>query len=187
MNTHRGGKSTFIDKNVTKSVNLGTAYNSNERASHDEPNFNYMLVNDPDRNSMNNDRGYTETKPETWNDRAKKLSKDLNSYSSRENMDSARINIQEKLRHLLKNAKKDSFNDEDDKDQSYQYKKKRGSSLKRFQDPEQPNVVENTYQRRSFNNNTNMKQPFYEHRKSNNDQKHSNLLVNTILKENIKR
>ena len=58
---------------------------------------------------------------------------------------------------------------------------KRESSLQRIT---KPSIIEDAYQRRSFNNN--VKQTLYDHRNSN-DGKQPTVLVNTILKENIKR
>lgn len=69
-------------------------------------------------------------------------------------------------------------------DNSYHYKKKRGSSLQRFQEQEQQSIEDHEFQRRSFTNN--LKEPFSGQRHSKVDPK-PNLIMNTILKENIKR
>ena len=59
---------------------------------------------------------------------------------------------------------------------------KRESSLQRIP---KPSIIEDAYQRRSFNNN--VKQTLYDHRNSNDGSKQPTVLVDTILKENIKR
>jgi hypothetical protein len=66
------------------------------------------------------------------------------------------------------------------------FKNKRGSSLQRFKETEKEHVLDECFQRRSFNKN--LKTPFYEHRSSNEPKETStNLLMNEVLKENIKR
>ena len=67
-----------------------------------------MLVSGPETNPICTDSLYNDHHQENWNERAKKLSKELGTYSSKDTtkQDSLKVNVQEKLKLLVKYCKK---------------------------------------------------------------------------------
>ena len=135
------------------------------------------------RNPLTTDSLNIEINNDKWNERAKRLEKELNNYSSRENNENQKINIEEKLRLLVKTVKRNTLVETEKGENSYKYKKKkRGSSLQRFQEQEKQRIVDEIYQRRSFNNpNSNLQENFNVPK----EQTPHFLAMNTILKDNI--
>lgn len=114
-------KNNMSSKSLNKSLKMNNNQSA-ERNLDDEPITNYMLVNEQELNPLITDSFIAE-KGESWNERAKKLSKELQTYSSRDTIDNVKVNIQEKLKILVKNAKKNSFiQSQEDHDDSYHYK-----------------------------------------------------------------
>lgn len=171
-------KNNYLEQNLNRSLKTAFEYNTNDSVRNSDANNNYMIVKETELPKSTYDDTATRN---SWNERVKKLSKKLDVHNSKETIDSSKIKVHEKLKTLVKTVKSNtSIKENNEPDVSYRYKK-RESSLQRMG---KPNIIENDYQRRSFNNN--VKQTLYEHRGSS-DNKQSAACVNTILKENIKR
>lgn len=176
-------RTEYMKSDLNRSLKNGYDQNySLEHNSREDAQATYLIISDQEKNPLTTESLYAEAKPDNWNERVKRLGKELNSYSSRENMENSKANVQEKLKLLVKNVKRNSFIGNEENDTSYHYKKKRGSSLQRFQEQENQNIVEDNYQRRSFNNNP---QQILEKNLLQKDTRGQNLIMNTILKENI--
>jgi hypothetical protein len=175
-------RTEYMKSDMNMSLRSGYDNLSIERNSREEAQSSYLLLNEQEKNPLTADSLYEEPRPDNWNERVKILGKELNSYSSREKMQNSKANVQEKLKLLVKNVKRNSSINNEDNDTSYHYKKKRGSSLQRFQEQENQKIAEDIYQRRSFNVN---QQQTLDKNLLQKDAKGQNLVVNTILKENI--
>ena len=181
LNSNARLKGTFLDSNINKSMKSAFEYNSNEQLQLDEPTNNYMLFNNQEKYSNTVFR-YTDTNSNTFKERASKLNRDLNSGAFKDKMKLDFI----KNSNIINNAKRSTYKNEIQSEEDlYQYKKKRGSSLQRFKESENVKASENVAQRRSYNN----PQNHFEDNQSiqNNEGRSENLIMNTILKENIKK
>lgn len=173
-------KSAYVKTELNRSLRGGV---ENQKTENIEE--NYMVVKENPQNPLTTEALYNDGKMHSWNDRAKRLGKELNTYSSRDSIESSsKANVQEKLRLLINNSKRNSFVHESEEDDTYRYNKKRGSSLQRKQENDKSKIVDEAYQRRSFNNNLNGQ--LYDPQRTSTDTSKPNLIMNTILKENIK-